>query len=109
VREPRRAAGTLELAKARVRWFLSTEQADLQRAGGAPGRSTYRSIVVDSQAVEFSEGFADLHTRVYEETLAGRGFGIADARPSIALCSRIRKAPMSADLAAAHPLVPTQE
>ena len=28
----------------------------------------------------FSEGFADLHTRVYEQILGGAGFGIDDAR-----------------------------
>jgi hypothetical protein len=51
-------------------------------------RTTHRSITVDGQEVEFSEGFTDLHTRVYEEMLAGRGFGIADARPSITLSSK---------------------
>jgi UDP-N-acetyl-2-amino-2-deoxyglucuronate dehydrogenase len=50
---------------------------------------------VDGQQLEFSEGFTDLHTRVYQEVLAGRGFGIADARPSIELSYRIRQEPIT--------------
>jgi UDP-N-acetyl-2-amino-2-deoxyglucuronate dehydrogenase len=92
VHDRRRAAGYLELDRARVRWFLSTEAQDLPAAARSAGRSTFRSITVDGSEVEFSEGFADLHTRIYEEVLAGRGFGIADSRPSIALSHRIRHA-----------------
>jgi hypothetical protein len=39
---------------------------------------------------------------VYEEVLAGRGFGIADARPSIALSHRIRHDVISRPRAAAE-------
>ena len=60
---------------------------------------------MDGKEVEFSEGFTDLHTRVYEETLAGRGFGIADARPSIELTYGIRMAPISLKDECAHPLL----
>ena len=94
LRETRRAAGFIELERANVRWFLSTDVADLPFASQPGVRTTFRSITVDGDEVEFSEGFADLHTRVYEETLAGRGFGIADARPSIELTHRIRHAPV---------------
>ena len=38
------------------------------------GKRTYRSITLDEQEIEFSEGFTDLHTKSYEEILAGRGF-----------------------------------
>ena len=71
----------------------------------AAGKTTYRSITVDGSEVEFSEGFTDLHTRVYEETLAGRGFGIADARPSIELTYSIRMAPISPKDDCTHPLL----
>jgi UDP-N-acetyl-2-amino-2-deoxyglucuronate dehydrogenase len=103
-REPSRMAGTATLARARVRWFLSVDPADLPRASRSAGRKTYRSITVDGEEVEFTEGFAALHTRVYEETLAGRGFGIADARPSIAFVHGIRKAPLGGRLPR-HPAV----
>ena len=93
MREPRRLAGFLELAHARVRWFLSTDLADLPSAPEPGLKTTFRSMTVDGEAVEFSEGFGDLHTRVYEETLAGRGFGIDDSRPAIELSHRIRRTP----------------
>jgi UDP-N-acetyl-2-amino-2-deoxyglucuronate dehydrogenase len=101
VREPERIGGQLELQNADVQWFLSVDANELPQ--GVEGR-TYRSITVDDEEVEFSGGFTDLHTRVYEETLAGRGFGIDDARPSIELVDRIRTAPVTAPLGDVHPL-----
>ena len=98
-------AGVLELERARVRWFLSTDPSDLPFAARPGGRSTFRAITVDGQEVEFSDTFADLHTRVYREVLAGRGFGIADARPSIALSSRIRQSAVTSDPTRRHGLL----
>jgi UDP-N-acetyl-2-amino-2-deoxyglucuronate dehydrogenase len=105
LREEQRAAGILELDRADVQWFLSTDATDLPFAPQPGAKSTFRSITVDGEEVEFSEGFTDLHTRVYEEVLAGRGFGIADARPSVELTSRIRQAAPSAPSADSHPKV----
>lgn len=90
VRERGRMGGVLELERARVRWFLSVSADDLPAQTRTAGRTTFRSITIDGSEVEFTEGFTDLHTRVYEEALAGRGHGIADARPSIDLVHRIR-------------------
>jgi UDP-N-acetyl-2-amino-2-deoxyglucuronate dehydrogenase len=104
VREPHRVAGALDLARARVRWFLSTDPADLPFAAAPGQRMTFRSIEVDGQEVEFSDGFADLHTEVYRQVLAGNGFGIDDARPSIQLVHDIRHAPVSPSHADLHPL-----
>jgi len=85
-------AGFIEFQRARVRWFLSVDPADLPFPA-VPGKvSTFRSIVIDGEEVEFTEGFGELHTRIYEEILAGRGFGIDHARPSIELVHRIRTA-----------------
>lgn len=92
VSEPRHAAGYIELERARVRWFLSIDNSDLPREIAAKGQTTYRSITVDGEEMEFSGGFTDLHTRVYEEILDGRGFTPADARPSINLAYDIRHA-----------------
>jgi UDP-N-acetyl-2-amino-2-deoxyglucuronate dehydrogenase len=90
VDEPARAAGFLELSLARVRWFLSIDARDLpkypqEKAG------TFRSITVDGQEVEFSGGFTDLHTRSYEDILAGRGFGLQEAKPAVQIVSDIRR------------------
>jgi UDP-N-acetyl-2-amino-2-deoxyglucuronate dehydrogenase len=90
VRDARRIGGYLELDRACVRWFLSTDLADLPFTAEPGVKTTFRSITVDGNEVEFSEGFADLHTRVYEEVLAGRGFGIEESRPAIELSHRIR-------------------
>jgi UDP-N-acetyl-2-amino-2-deoxyglucuronate dehydrogenase len=95
-------AGFLELEKARVRWFLSVDRNDLPEAVRQTNKTTFRSITIDSEEVEFSEGFTDLHTHVYERTLAGNGFGIADARPSIELTYRIRKTEISPIDSLAH-------
>jgi UDP-N-acetyl-2-amino-2-deoxyglucuronate dehydrogenase len=92
-RESRRISGALQLARARVRWMLSTDIADLPFPAQPGSKTTFRSLTVDGQSVEFSDGFTDLHTRVYEEVLAGRGCGIDEARPAIELTHRIRQAP----------------
>jgi UDP-N-acetyl-2-amino-2-deoxyglucuronate dehydrogenase len=85
-------AGYLCLENADVRWFLSVDRTHLPAAAGE--KATYRSITVDGEEMEFSEGFTDLHTVVYQEILAGRGYGIEDARQSIELVHDLRKAPV---------------
>jgi UDP-N-acetyl-2-amino-2-deoxyglucuronate dehydrogenase len=100
-----RMSGYIELERAHVSWFLSVDPDDLPLAHAAEGKSTYRSITVDGKEVEFSEGFTDLHTRVYEETLAGRGFRIEDARLSIELTHRIRTSMISPLDTFAHPIL----
>lgn len=85
-----RGGGYLEYERARVRWFLSIDAGDLPESLTAAGQRTYRSIEMDGREVEFSEGFTDLHTRSYEEILAGRGFGIEENRAAIETVSRLR-------------------
>ncbi|MBN1415317.1 MAG: Gfo/Idh/MocA family oxidoreductase [Bacteroidales bacterium] len=87
-----KAAGYLELEKARVRWFLSLDYNDLPATVKEKGKRTYRSIVMDNQEIEFSEGFTDLHTKSYEEILEGKGFGLKEARPSVDIVYQIRNA-----------------
>ena len=98
-------SGYLEFARARVKWFLSTDHRHLPYPVQPGVHSTFRSITIDGEEGEFSEGFTGLHTRVYEETLAGRGFGIEDARPSINLVHRIRNTPISPAGDLAHPFL----
>jgi UDP-N-acetyl-2-amino-2-deoxyglucuronate dehydrogenase len=105
ITEPTRISGLLELERADVLWFLSIDRADLPFEAAPGKKTTFRSITIDGEEVEFTDGFTDLHTRVYEETLAGRGFGIAEARPSIELTHRIRTATPAARPAAVHPFV----
>ncbi len=89
--DKKKVAGCLELEHARVRWFLSVDRSDLSLIKEVKeGASAYRSITVNGKEVEFSNVFADLHTEVYKDILAGRGFGIAEAKPSIDLVHKIR-------------------
>lgn len=87
-----RAAGYLEYEHARVRWFLSVDAGDLPAEQRLAGQRTFRSITVDGEELEFSGGFTDLHTRAYEEILAGRGYGLEENRTAIAAVSSIRNA-----------------
>ncbi|MDH7516263.1 MAG: Gfo/Idh/MocA family oxidoreductase [Bacteroidota bacterium] len=87
---PTKAEGTLSLRDADVSWVLSIERNDLPPGTAASGAHPSRSMTVDGKEIDFTEGFTGLHTRLYEETLAGRGFGIDDARPSIELAYRLR-------------------
>lgn len=104
LRDKRRTSGFLELERADVSWFLSVDSADLPFSARPGERTTYRSITLDGEDVEFSDGFGDLHTRVYEEILAGRGFGIDEARPSIELAYQIRNQPPTSGASKLHPL-----
>jgi UDP-N-acetyl-2-amino-2-deoxyglucuronate dehydrogenase len=87
-----KAAGFLQLEKARVRWFLSVDATDLPKEATDKGKRTFRSITVNGEEVEFSEGFTDLHTETYRDILKGNGFGIDDARESIELTDFVRNA-----------------
>lgn len=94
LREDTRAAGYLEYERARVRWFLSLELRDVPEGPRGTGQRTYRSIAMDGEEIEFSGGFTDLHTRSYEEILAGRGFGLEENRTAIETVAHIRTAPI---------------
>jgi UDP-N-acetyl-2-amino-2-deoxyglucuronate dehydrogenase len=104
LRSPSRAAGYLECGRARIRWFLSVEANDLP-AQVKGQRTTYRSIVLDGEEIEFSEGFTDLHTMSYQEILAGRGFGVEEVRNSIEIVSAFRSGAIEPSAGERHPSV----
>jgi UDP-N-acetyl-2-amino-2-deoxyglucuronate dehydrogenase len=89
---PTKSAGYVEYQRARVRWFLSIDIDDIPTSLSEHNQRTYRSIKVDGEEIEFSGGFADLHTRSYEEILAGRGFGLEENRVAIETVATIRTA-----------------
>lgn len=94
LKTPTKASGYLEYERARVRWFLSIDVNDVPSAELQKGKRTFRSITANSQDIEFSDGFTDLHTRSYEEILAGRGFGLDENRVAIETVAHIRNAPV---------------
>lgn len=85
-----RAGGFLQLEKARVRWFLSIDDKLLPEDIAAKGQRTYRSLSIEGEELEFSQGFTDLHTISYEEILAGKGYGIEETRQSIEIVHDVR-------------------
>lgn len=99
------AAGMLVLKKARVRWFLSVDYENVPKEIREKGQRTYRSITVDDEEIEFSGGFTDLHTKSYEEILAGNGYGPKDARTSIEIVHDIRNAKISGLKEDFHPFL----
>jgi UDP-N-acetyl-2-amino-2-deoxyglucuronate dehydrogenase len=100
-----RMAGMLDLEHARVNWFLSINGSDLPETVRQAEKFAFRSIKIEGEEVEFTDGFTDLHTRVYEDILAGGGFGIEDARPSIELVHRLRTSDLVSAPPTAHPFL----
>ncbi len=90
IAEPDKSAGYLRLKKARVRWFLSVDYSDIPEHVRQKGQRTFRSITMEGKEIEFSEGFTDLHTESYRQIIAGKGFGLQDAKPSIQTAYTIR-------------------
>ena len=85
-----KASGYLGLEKARVRWFLSVDYNDVPDNIKAKGQRTYRSITMNNEEIEFSEGFTDLHTKTYEHILSGNGFGLCEVKNAIETVFTIR-------------------
>ncbi len=102
-----KAAGYLELEKARVRWFMSIDFNDVPKAFQEKGQRTFRSITVDGDELEFSGGFTDLHTQTYQAILAGKGFGLEEARTSIETVYNIRNASPVGLKGDVHPIAHT--
>ncbi|MDQ2878229.1 MAG: Gfo/Idh/MocA family oxidoreductase [Pseudomonadota bacterium] len=84
------ASGLLTFANADVRWFLSINAEHLPAEVSARGQRTYRSITLNGEEIEFSDGFTELHTDSYRHILDQGGFGLDDALPSIELVHAIR-------------------
>jgi len=105
VLEPQRAAGFLELEKARIRWYLSVDFNVIPDNIKATGKRTYRTLSIDNEEFEFSDGFTDLHTESYKNILSGNGFGLSEARPSIELVYSIRNCKSEGIKGDYHPFV----
>jgi UDP-N-acetyl-2-amino-2-deoxyglucuronate dehydrogenase len=85
-----RAAGYLEFQQARVKWFLSIDANTIPVALKVEGKRTYRSLSINGESFEFSDGFTELHTSSYKKILAGEGFGLQEAKTAIEIVHAIR-------------------
>lgn len=99
-----RAAGYLELERARIRWFLSISADTLPEEAIRGGKRTWRSLTIGGDQFEFSEGFGDLHTMSYQAILDGNGFPLEAARPAIEVVHAIRHQPPAGVNERAHPM-----
>jgi UDP-N-acetyl-2-amino-2-deoxyglucuronate dehydrogenase len=105
--DPRKMAGLLELEQARVRWFLSTDVHDLPEDVLRANKFAFRSMTLNGQEIEFSSGFTNMHTQVYETVLAGNGCRISDARPAVKLVYAINHAEVVNARLNGHPFLAT--
>jgi UDP-N-acetyl-2-amino-2-deoxyglucuronate dehydrogenase len=104
LREKNKAAGYLEFENARVRWFLSIDENDLPEEIKEKKQRTFRSISIDKEELEFSEGFTELHTKSYQKILLNEGFGLEEVRSSIEIVHDIRNQEIT-QLGEKHPFV----
>ena len=100
-----KASGYLEFERARVRWFLSIDEQDLPAELLLAGKRTFRSLTMDGEEIEFSDGFTELHTLVYKDILAGGGFGLEENRIAIETVGAIRNASPIGLTGDYHPLL----
>jgi UDP-N-acetyl-2-amino-2-deoxyglucuronate dehydrogenase len=105
LQESNKASGFMELENCNVRWYLSIDKNDLPESVVHEGKATYRSITVDDNEIEFTDGFTDLHTTLYQAVLAGKGFGIEDASHSIETVYNIRHAAINEKREYLHPFL----
>ena len=88
-----RVAGFLQLKNANVRYYLSIT-----------GEKTERSILIDGENFEFTNGFTELHTLSYKKILDGQGFHISESRNAINTVYQIRNAQPVGLVGDYHPL-----
>lgn len=103
--EYNKASGFLEMEKARVKWYLSVDYQDLPEEIKKKGQRTFRSITIDGEEIEFSDGFADLHTETYRQILDGNGFRLEESKKSIEVVYDIRNAKPAGKSPESHPLL----
>ena len=83
-------SGTLKLKNANVNWYLSINSNNLPDQAKQEKLTTFRTLSIEGESIEFSKGFTDLHTVSYQKILDGFGYGLKDAKNSIEIVSQIR-------------------
>jgi UDP-N-acetyl-2-amino-2-deoxyglucuronate dehydrogenase len=108
-RDEKTASGYLQYERARVKWFLSIDSNNLPDNAVKGEKLTYRSITINdgnnTEELEFSGGFTDLHTQSYQNVLAGNGFDIDENRVAIKTVENIRIQDIVEAGEKAHPLL----
>lgn len=105
---PMKAGGYLEFSNARVRWFLSIDRTDLPAVARDAGKTTFRNVTVNAKALEFSDGFVDLHTQSYANIVSGEGYSVSEARPAIEIVEILRHTNPRCSAEDLHPMLARQ-
>lgn len=84
------AKGNLKLKQANVNWSLSIDYNEIPEQVRLQGKRTYRTLTIEGEEIEFSDGFTELHTQSYQEILKGNGFGVMENKTAIEIVSKIR-------------------
>lgn len=84
------ASGRLSFERANVEWFLSIDYDQIPEDVKLQGKRTFRTLNMEGEEIEFSDGFTELHTNSYKEILNGNGFGILETKNAIDMVSKIR-------------------
>lgn len=100
-----KAAGVLMLEKARVKWFLSIDKKDLNLFKEEKVFNSYRSMKINGEEINFSNGFEDLHLQSYKNILEGNGFSIEETRQAIKTVSDIRYSESVGKTGDDHPII----
>ena len=85
------ASGFLKLEKADVDWFLSIDYDQIPENVKLQGKRTYRTLKMEGDEIEFSDGFTELHTDSYKAILEGNGFPISVSKKAIEIVHGIRE------------------
>ena len=104
-RDNKTSAGYIKLEKARVRWFLSIDAAHLPTNAVHGEKSTYRSVTIEGEELEFSGGFNDLHTDSYKNIIQGHGFGVEENKTAINIVEALRVTDIIERPTSVHPLL----
>ena len=84
------ASGFLKLEKADVDWFLSIDYDQIPENVKLQGKRTFRTLQMEGEEIEFSDGFTELHTDSYKAILEGNGFPISVSKKAIEIVEGIR-------------------
>jgi UDP-N-acetyl-2-amino-2-deoxyglucuronate dehydrogenase len=76
--------------KANVEWFLSIDYDQIPEEVKQQGKRTFRTLNMEGEEIEFSDGFTELHTNSYKGILKGDGYGVLDTKKAIEIVSEIR-------------------
>lgn len=84
------AKGKLKFKKANVNWHLSIDYNQIPENIKSEGKRTFRTLNINGEEIEFSDGFTELHTDSYKEIIEGNGFSISESKKAIQIVHSIR-------------------